>query len=513
MDIITNNKEGYTMDGQHRQSNYEMTFDDLRALGGIKEPIASTPEVSYSMVDFPLSENAQTLVGTLTYKDSGEVVPYTDSQQFVTAYQNALDTMGPNGARVDVLTPDIETHYRIATAIHDEFGETVNRDAYFQLAQQYGFEQPWPKGVMYHGTDEEWEIFYSKRKDKHFESFVSKVLHNPAADLEFHSYDNINGTFTVRHWGGPESYIESMFTPEELAHNFNFSEDLRTQFFDMDYINPQQRLFVDMDGTLAEFKQVDRLETLYEYGYFANLQPMENVVEAVREIISNHSDVEVFILSSYLSDSSHAQIEKNQWLDQHLPEIDAAHRIFAPCGADKKDYVPGGIRPTDCLLDDYTRNLLGWEPPAKGIKLLNGINHTKGTWQRDRIWHNKTPAELAESIVSVVKGREHIYDHVPMEKQAFELGKRSAREMLSAGYEPFYNNGPLHIFQNRKTGGLQFYKVSFQPKKSGAPAQLLFQKLENLQDIAAYKHLMPDKMRGNLEKALVQKSNTMNLER
>ena len=34
----------------------------------------------------------------------------------------------------------------------------------------------------------------------------------------------------------------------------------------------KNRLFVDMDGTLAVFKTVDTMETLYEKGYFKNLQ-------------------------------------------------------------------------------------------------------------------------------------------------------------------------------------------------------------------------------------------------
>ena len=84
----------------------------------------------------------------------------------------------------------------------------------------------------------------------------------------------------------------------------------------------EKRLFVDMDGTLAVFKPVDELETLYEQGYFLNLQPQENVVEAIREIITKHPEIEVNILSAYLSDSEYALAEKNKWLDRYLPEID-----------------------------------------------------------------------------------------------------------------------------------------------------------------------------------------------
>lgn len=72
----------------------------------------------------------------------------------------------------------------------------------------------------------------------------------------------------------------------------------------------KQRLFVDIDGTLAVFKPVDTLETLYEKGYFLNLAPHENVVAAVKEIVTNHPEIEVNILSAYLTDSQYALQEK-----------------------------------------------------------------------------------------------------------------------------------------------------------------------------------------------------------
>jgi len=177
-----------------------------------------------------------------------------------------------------------------------------------------------------------------------------------------------------------------------------------------------ERFFVDMDGTLAVFKPVDTLETLYEEGYFLNLQPHENVVDMVKEFITNHPDVEVFIMSAVLSDSEYALKEKNEWLDNYLPEIDAMHRVFPPCGVDKKEYVPGGIRPTDFLLDDYTKNLTLWQPPAKGIKLLNGINHTRGTWQHDCLSFEKSGRELAADVMRIIKNGVCVKDKVPGEK-------------------------------------------------------------------------------------------------
>lgn len=174
-----------------------------------------------------------------------------------------------------------------------------------------------------------------------------------------------------------------------------------------------QRLFVDMDGTLAVFTPTNRLEDLYEKGYFENLAPMQNVVDAVKVIIKEHPGIEVNVLSAHLSDSPYALTEKNKWLDKHLPEVDAAHRIFPPCGQDKANYIPGGLRTTDYLLDDYTKNLAAWEPPAKGIKVLNGINHTHGTWKSACLRFDKPARELAENVTDIMKGVERIVDNAP----------------------------------------------------------------------------------------------------
>ena len=175
------------------------------------------------------------------------------------------------------------------------------------------------------------------------------------------------------------------------------------------HITDRQRLFVDMDGTLAEFKTVDTLETLYEKDYFINLKPNENVLGAIKQLIADN-DIDVYILSAYLTDSRYALEEKNAWLDKYLPELPQEKRLFVPCGTDKSVAVPGLIRPDDYLLDDYTKNLSEWEPPARGIKLINGINHTNGTWQGDKIQFTHAPEELSSIISDVMKGWTHFYE-------------------------------------------------------------------------------------------------------
>lgn len=174
----------------------------------------------------------------------------------------------------------------------------------------------------------------------------------------------------------------------------------------------KKRLFIDMDGTLAEFRQIDELEMLFEEGYFLNLSPNDSVLDAVRIFQKDNPDVEVFVLSAFLTDSQYALKEKNQWLDLFLPEIDSTHRIFVPCGTEKTKAI-SNLDINDYLLDDYTVNLRDWDPPASGIKLLNGINGTRGTWKKTQISFMRSPEELATALKIIVKDHLQIRDINP----------------------------------------------------------------------------------------------------
>ena len=174
------------------------------------------------------------------------------------------------------------------------------------------------------------------------------------------------------------------------------------------------RLFVDMDGTLALFQEIDTIETLFEEGYFKNLPPQVAVVNAVNTFLEQSDpEVDVYILSSYLTDSDYALKEKNEWLDRYLPKIKPDHRIFLPCGDKKTDFIPRGIRESDVLFDDYTLNLNDWEPPAIGIKCLNGINHTRGTWQGRRVSIASTSSQLYDKLRDICLNHTQIKDEKP----------------------------------------------------------------------------------------------------
>ena len=164
------------------------------------------------------------------------------------------------------------------------------------------------------------------------------------------------------------------------------------------------RLFVDMDGTLAAFRKVTALEELYERGYFSGLRPQENVVTAIRRLARDPSG-QGDVLAAALFDSHYALDEKNSWLDRYLPELGREQRIFVPCGESKALYISSHLCPEDILLDDYTVNLEDWRMHGgTGIKLLNGINHTRRSWDGARLSMARLPGQLADALLTVAKG-------------------------------------------------------------------------------------------------------------
>ncbi len=165
------------------------------------------------------------------------------------------------------------------------------------------------------------------------------------------------------------------------------------------------RFFVDMDGTMATWGHIDTFEDLLQKGYYRNLPPYENVVNAVKLLLSY--EVPVYSLSAYLTESPYALAEKKEWLDKFVPEIPVERRLFCPCGVEKSDCVSqktGSFGADDFLLDDYSLNLHSWKAAGGiGIKLMNGINGTKGTWKGPKVVRFLSGKGIADTIAEIVK--------------------------------------------------------------------------------------------------------------
>ena len=66
----------------------------------------------------------------------------------------------------------------------------------------------------------------------------------------------------------------------------------------------KKNLFIDMDGVLAEWREDQTAKDTYRKGYFENLRPYSNVVDAVKQIISLYPDISVYILSAVYPDNT-----------------------------------------------------------------------------------------------------------------------------------------------------------------------------------------------------------------
>lgn len=161
-----------------------------------------------------------------------------------------------------------------------------------------------------------------------------------------------------------------------------------------------KRIYIDMDGTLAEWNGNASIEEVASKGYFLRVNPIQSMVDAVKELIENKpKDVEIYILSAVFNDE-HSIADKNQWLDWVLPQIPRDNRIFVPYGENKFDAVKTSDDDKYYLIDDFTKNLLGWG--GTGIKVLNGINHTNKTWRGYVINALSYPTVIYNSILGII---------------------------------------------------------------------------------------------------------------
>ncbi len=184
------------------------------------------------------------------------------------------------------------------------------------------------------------------------------------------------------------------------------------------------RIFVDMDGTLARFHDEQLyLERMFEKGFFAGLKPFDNAVEAIKHIIDNHPNVDVYVLSTAIT-TPYCITEKNAWLDKYLPNVDKEHRILMESSAGFKSLcVPGNymykddngkyhikISENDILIDDYNKNLKGWERDGgTAIKAKNNINHRGlygALWNGELIDVTDTADSIVERLTEIIVSRE-----------------------------------------------------------------------------------------------------------
>ena len=132
-------------------------------------------------------------------------------------------------------------------------------------------------------------------------------------------------------------------------------------------------------------------------GFFASRKMDVSVIETIKSMRQKGKDVR--ILSSVYQDG-HSMQEKKEWLKRAgLQDVPA---IFVPYGEDKFRYIDSDETDLFVLVDDFSWNLHNWEKAGDkflGIKYMNGVNGTKGTWTGYRLDYRMTPKQMERLIV------------------------------------------------------------------------------------------------------------------
>lgn len=160
-------------------------------------------------------------------------------------------------------------------------------------------------------------------------------------------------------------------------------------------IQSKTKLFIDMDGVTAKWNPDASIEDTYKPGYFLAREPEEKLIKAINLYLRTVGPV--CILSATYGKSQ--QLEKLSWLRNQFPScniLDPGFKrtfesdietVFCPYGVSKKQFIIDNyedlLSDVNILMDDFSNNLREWNDPVSkfiGLKFMNDINGTKGTW-------------------------------------------------------------------------------------------------------------------------------------
>ncbi len=163
------------------------------------------------------------------------------------------------------------------------------------------------------------------------------------------------------------------------------------------------KIYFDMDGVLAKWDTASGVEDTFQPEYFLHREPEVNIINALK-MIKTDGFADAAVLSAAYS-TTNAGEEKLQWLQAQGINVPA---YIVPYGHSKNMFVPKN-EDVSLLVDDYTRNLRDWEtvPNHIGVKFVNGVNSTNGTWEGFRLDYRMDAEHMLLTLKGIVLAMSH----------------------------------------------------------------------------------------------------------
>lgn len=146
-------------------------------------------------------------------------------------------------------------------------------------------------------------------------------------------------------------------------------------------------LGIDLDGTVAKWQLGTPFDALFEKDYYANLEPEEGLISNIKYSF-DEGLIEPVVISAYFTEVPYPKEDKIKWCKKHLPFVE--NIILVPYGQNKMEYAKkNGLKINNnfVMIEDFTQSLNDVvNAGGIGVKFMNGINGTNGTWNGYKLY-------------------------------------------------------------------------------------------------------------------------------
>lgn len=172
-----------------------------------------------------------------------------------------------------------------------------------------------------------------------------------------------------------------------------------------------KRLFIDMDGVLAEYRKSCNEKELAKKNYFLTLKPEVNMLNAIEMLVNSSEELgySVHVLTKvYPKMFKHSVDEKLQWRDEYMPFLYDSEFIMVDGEKEEKsqaikELLGCSIDESCILVDDYNFNLTDWASNGgTSVKFVNNINDKNHSFVGNRISYDMSAFEIYSALLSIM---------------------------------------------------------------------------------------------------------------